>query len=312
MATLVIALGGNAILQPGQAGTAAEQTANIAGTCHQIADLVEAGHRVVITHGNGPQVGNLLIQQEEASGTVPAMPMDVCGAMSQGMLGYWIQNQLGNILRDRKIYRPVISLVTQVVVDRADPSFSAPTKPVGPFYTPARAEKAMRDRGWQMKEDAGRGWRRVVASPDPIRIWEEDLITRLVGSDAIVIASGGGGVPVYLDGDRLVGCEAVIDKDLAGARLAVALKADLFCVLTDVEAVYLRYKQPDQLRLDRVAVSEMRRYQAEGHFKPGSMGPKVEAVCRFVEETGGQGVIASLKQASQAVAGEAGTVIVRR
>ncbi|MFZ5814954.1 MAG: carbamate kinase [Bacillota bacterium] len=310
MATIVIALGGNAILQPGQAGTAAEQTRNIQLTCMQIADLIEAGHRVVVTHGNGPQVGNLLIQQEEASGTVPPMPMDVCGAMSQGMLGYWIQNQLGNILRARGIHLPVVSLVTQVLVDRHDPAFAAPTKPVGPFYTPKRAEKAMRERGWQMKEDASRGWRRVVPSPDPIRIWEEDLIRRLVEAGSVVIASGGGGVPVYLEEDRLVGCEAVIDKDLAGERLAVALGADLFCILTDVEAVYLRYKQPDQLRLEQVTTEEVRRYQEEGHFKPGSMGPKVEAVRRFVEETGRPGVIASLSEALAAVAGRAGTRIV--
>ncbi len=309
MATIVVALGGNAILQPGQAGTAEEQLQNIETTCRQIADLVADGHRVVVTHGNGPQVGNLLIQQEEASATVPPLPMDVCGAESQGMLGYWIQNRLDNLLRARGIQRTVVSLVTQVLVDPHDPAFGAPTKPVGPFYTPARAQKLMRTRGWVMKEDASRGWRRVVPSPDPVRIWEEEAILRLVETGAVVICSGGGGVPVYLDDAGLTGCEAVIDKDLAGERLAVAVGADLFCILTDVDHVYVNYKQPNQVQLDVVTVNDMRCYQREGHFKAGSMGPKVEAILRFVQDTGRPGVIASLKEATAAVSGRAGTTI---
>jgi carbamate kinase len=310
MATIVVALGGNAILQPGQAGTAAEQVANIRITCEQIAGMIEAGHRVVVTHGNGPQVGNLLIQQEEASAVVPPMPMDVAGAMSQGMLGYWMQNQLQNLLRARGIHKPVVTLVTQVLVDRNDPAFQNPTKPVGPFYTEARAERHMRERGWQMKEDAGRGWRRVVPSPDPRAIWEKDAIRTLVDAGAVVICAGGGGVPVYLDREELKGCEAVIDKDLAGQQLARDLDADRFCILTDVPKVALRYRQPDQVLLDRVSAAEMRQYMKEGHFKPGSMGPKVEAVLRFVEATGRWGVIASLHEATAAVEGNAGTVIV--
>jgi carbamate kinase len=310
MATIVIALGGNAILQPGQAGTAAEQAENIRKTCIQAVGMLEAGHRVVITHGNGPQVGNLLIQQEEASPVVPPMPMDVAGAMSQGMLGYWMQNQLTNLLRERQIDRPVVTLVTQVLVDREDPAFQNPTKPVGPFYTPAKAERLMRERGWQMKEDAGRGWRRVVPSPNPIAIWEKTAIRTLVDAGAVVICSGGGGVPVYLNEGYLHGCEAVIDKDLAGQRLAADVDADLFCILTDVPKVALRYRQPDQELLSRVTAAQMRAYMQEGHFKPGSMGPKVEAVLRFVETTGKWGVIASLEEATQAVEGKAGTVIV--
>lgn len=310
MATIVIALGGNAILQPGQAGTAAEQAENIHKTCVQIVGMIEAGHRVVVTHGNGPQVGNLLIQQEEASAVVPPMPMDVAGAMSQGMLGYWMQNQIDNLLRARGIRRPVVTLVTQVLVDRLDPAFANPTKPVGPFYTPAKAERLMTERGWKMKEDAGRGWRRVVPSPNPKAIWEKDAIRTLVDAGAVVICSGGGGVPVYLDGDRLVGCEAVIDKDLAGQRLAADVHADLFCILTDVPKVALRYKQPDQELLDRVSAGQMRRFMQEGHFKPGSMGPKVEAVLRFVESTGKWGAIASLEEAASAVEGKSGTIII--
>jgi len=309
MSTIVIALGGNAILQPGQAGTAAEQAANIRTTCLQIAGMIAAGHQVVVTHGNGPQVGNLLIQQEEASAVVPPMPMDVCGAQSQGMLGYWMQNQLDNLLRERGIVRPVVTVVTQVLVDREDPGFKNPTKPVGPFYTPARAERNMQEKGWVMKEDAGRGWRRVVASPNPIAIWEKDAIRALINAGATVICSGGGGVPVYLDGGKLVGCEAVIDKDLAGQRLAADVDADLFCILTDVPKVCLNYKQPNQVMLDRVTVGEMRTYIKEGHFKPGSMGPKVEAILRFVEATGRWGVISSLEYATAAVEGKAGTVI---
>jgi carbamate kinase len=310
MATIVIALGGNAILQPGQKGTAAEQAENIRKTCVQIAGMIERGHRVIVTHGNGPQVGNLLIQQEEASAVVPPMPMDVAGAMSQGMLGYWMQNQLTNLLHERGISRPVVTLVTQVLVDREDPAFKNPTKPVGPFYTQQRAERHMQERGWAMKEDAGRGWRHVVASPTPKAIWEKAAIATLVRSGAVVVCAGGGGVPVYLGGDGgLHGCEAVIDKDLAGQRLAADVEADLFCILTDVPKVALNYRQPDQVLLDRVTAGDMRRYLAEGHFKPGSMGPKVEAILRFVEATGKWGVISSLEEAAAAVEGEAGTVI---
>ncbi|HEY3363729.1 MAG TPA: carbamate kinase [Symbiobacteriaceae bacterium] len=309
MSTIVIALGGNAILQPGQAGTAAEQSENIRRTCTQIVALIRAGHRVVVTHGNGPQVGNLLIQQEESSGIVPPMPMDVCGAMSQGMLGYWLQNQLDNLLRDQGLTVPVVALVTQVLVDRADPAFQNPTKPVGPFYTPAKAERMMNEKGWVMKEDAGRGWRRVVPSPDPRAIWERGAIQTLVNAGSVVICSGGGGVPVYLENGHLTGCEAVIDKDLAGQRLAADVGADVFCILTDVPQVCLRYKQPDQRVLDRVSAAEMRGYQKEGHFKAGSMGPKVEAMLRFVESTGRFGVIASLDDVARAVEGEGGTVI---
>lgn len=309
MATIVVALGGNAILQPGQAGTAVEQVANIRRTCEQIADMIVAGHRVVVTHGNGPQVGNLLIQQEEAAPVVPPLPMDICGAMSQGMLGYLVQNQLDNLLRARGITRPVVTLVTQVLVDRADQAFTNPTKPVGPFYTPARAERLMAERGWLMKEDANRGWRRVVPSPDPRAIWEKAAILTLVQAGAVVVCSGGGGVPVYLDEGQLHGCEAVIDKDLAGQRLAADVEADIFCILTDVPKVALRYRQPDEVKLDRVSLAEMRRYQQEGHFKAGSMGPKVEAILRFVAATGRWGVIASLDSAAEAVEGRAGTLI---
>ncbi|HYF91407.1 MAG TPA: carbamate kinase [Symbiobacteriaceae bacterium] len=309
MATIVIALGGNAILQPGQAGTAAEQAENIRKTCVQIAGLIEAGHRVVVTHGNGPQVGNLLIQQEEASAVVPPMPMDVAGAMSQGMLGYWMQNQLDNLIRERGITRPVVTLVTQVLVDRSDSAFQNPTKPVGPFYTQAKAARYAEEKGWKMKEDAGRGWRRVVPSPNPIAIWEKDAIKTLVDAGAVVICSGGGGVPVYLDGEKLIGCEAVIDKDLAGQRLAADVGADLFCILTDVPQVCLRYKQPDQEMLSHVSLAQMREYAKEGHFKAGSMGPKVEAIMRFVESTGKWGVIACLDQALAAVEGKSGTII---
>ena len=245
MATIVVALGGNAILQPGQAGTAAEQTENIYRTCVQIAGMIAAGHRVVVTHGNGPQVGNLLIQQEEASATVPPLPMDICGAMSQGMLGYLIQNQLESLLRARGIPKTVVALVTQVLVDHDDPAFRNPTKPVGPFYTRVMAERLILSRGWQMKEDAGRGWRRVVPSPDPRGIWEREAIVSLVQSGAVVICAGGGGVPVYLENGRLIGCEAVIDKDLAGQRLAADVGADVFCILTDVPKVALRHRQPD-------------------------------------------------------------------
>jgi carbamate kinase len=311
MATIVIALGGNAILQPGQAGTAAEQSENIRRACTQIARLVERGHQVVITHGNGPQVGNLLIQQEEAAGVIPPMPMDACGAMSQGLLGYWLQNQMDNLLRALGVPRTVVTVVTRVLVDREDPAFRSPTKPVGPFYTPSRAERLAAERNWVMKEDAARGWRRVVPSPDPKLIWEREAILTLIHAGALVICSGGGGVPVWQDAaERLTGCEAVIDKDLAAERLAEDVGADRLVILTDISRVALRYRQPDEVLLDRVAAPAMRRYLREGHFKPGSMGPKVEAILRFVEATGKPGVIASLDEALAAAEGRAGTEVV--
>ena len=308
--TIVIALGGNAILQAKQQGTHEEQYANVAETARHIARMVLNGYRVVITHGNGPQVGNILIQNEEGRGTVPAMPLDVCGAESQGQIGYWIQQALGNELRAAGSRQPVITMVTQVIVDVDDPAFANPTKPVGPSYTDKRAQRLMMEKGYIMKETGPAGWRRVVPSPEPKAIVEKDAIVRLVDDGAIVISCGGGGIPVRREADgRLTGVEAVIDKDLAGQRLANEVGAATFLVLTDVEQVALNFGRPDQRNLDRITVDEARTYQNEGHFKAGSMGPKVEAAIRFVAAGGRRAVITSLHQAVQAIEGEAGTVI---
>jgi len=307
---VVIALGGNAILQPGQRGTAEQQLENVRATCRQIVTLLEDGYRVVLTHGNGPQVGNIIIQNQ-ATDAVPAMPMDICGAESQGMIGYMIQQSLhSEMVRRGMEPRSVASVVTQVVVSADDPAFSRPTKPVGPFYTEEYARERMA-RGEAWVEDAGRGWRRLVPSPDPKEIVELDAIRQLAGDHAVVICTGGGGIPVVREPDgTLRGVEAVIDKDLAGQRLASGLGADVFMILTDVPQVAVDYGRPTQRFLSRLGVSEARALQKEGHFKPGSMGPKVEACCRFVEAGGRRAIIASLTQALDALAGQAGTQVV--
>ncbi len=308
--TIVVALGGNAILQPGQRGTAAEQYENIAVTARQIARMVADGHRVVVTHGNGPQVGNILIQQEEGSAAVPPMPLDVCGAMSQGFIGYYLQQCLGRELVTLGLDVPVATIVTQVVVDVGDAAFQNPTKPVGPFYSEERARELVAAKGWRMKEDAGRGWRRVVPSPDPRGIVEAPVIRSVVASGAVVIASGGGGVPVAEgEGGHLLGVEAVIDKDLAAERLACEVGADVLIILTDVEKAAVNYRQPGETWLGELTLEQARAYQAQGHFQAGSMGPKVEAALRFVEGGGELAVITSLSRAMAALAGETGTRI---
>ncbi|MHB0885986.1 MAG: carbamate kinase [Bacillota bacterium] len=308
--TIVVALGGNAILQPGQAGTADEQLANVERTCRQIAKMIEAGYRVVVTHGNGPQVGNILLQNAEGARTVPALPMDMCGAESQGLIGYMLQNRLQAALADLGVTAPVVTIVTQTVVSPDDPSFQKPSKPVGPFYTEVKAKKAMAEKGEKWIEDAGRGWRRVVPSPNPVRIVEEPAIKTIIESGAVVICVGGGGIPVVEEGNHYRGVEAVIDKDLGGARLALNVGADTFMILTDVHRVAINYKTPQQVDLDRLTTEELQRFQAEGHFKAGSMGPKVEACRRFVAGGGRRAVIASLDEALQALAGEAGTQVI--
>jgi carbamate kinase len=310
--TIVIALGGNAILQPGQKGTAAEQRANIKETAGAIAGLVEMGHRVVVTHGNGPQVGNILIQHEAGSDQVPAMPLDICGAESQGLIGYMIQQALRNELAERGRPLSVASVVTQVVVDPKDPAFENPTKPVGPFYSADQARGFESERGWIMREVRPGRFRRVVPSPDPIRIVERDEIQALSDAGTVVIASGGGGIPVVeTAAGRLEGVEAVIDKDLAGQRLAADIGAHVFAIFTDVDRVALAYGTPEQSFLDRMTLEEAKAYHAAGHFPPGSMGPKVLAVLRFLEAGGRRALIASIGQAAEALAGRAGTTVTR-
>lgn len=310
---VVIALGGNAILQRGQRGTYEEQMSNVRKTAKQIVEIIlDNDYDVIITHGNGPQVGNLLLQQDAGEAyNIPAQPMDVCGAMTQGQIGYMIQQAITNELKKRGIYKPVATIVTQVLVDKDDPAFQNPSKPVGPFYDEETAKKLAREKGWVVIEDSGRGWRRIVPSPDPKDIVEKDVIRDLVERGFIVIASGGGGIPVVEEDGRLKGVEAVIDKDLAGEKLAEVVNADVFMILTDVNGAAINYGKPNEMWLGRVTVGELRRYYEEGHFKKGSMGPKVLAAMRFVEWGGERAVIAALDKAVQALKQKTGTQVVR-
>ncbi len=308
--TIVVALGGNAILQPGQKGTVAEQRANIARTAGAIVSLVEVGHKVVVTHGNGPQVGNILLQNEAGVDQVPAMPLDVCGAESQGLVGYMIQQALRNELVSRKLPAMVTTIVTQIVVAAQDPAFGNPTKPVGPFYPVEQGRSLATERGWVMKEVRPGLFRRVVPSPDPLHIVERDAIQALAAAGTLVVASGGGGIPVVenLDG-ALRGVEAVVDKDLAGQRLAADIGADVFAIFTDVDRVALAYGTPEQRFLDRMTLEEAKTYMELGNFPPGSMGPKVLAVIRFLEAGGKRAVIAAIGESAAALTGKAGTTV---
>jgi carbamate kinase len=309
----VVALGGNAILQPGQKGTFEEQMVNVEVTCRQLVLMVTSGkYKIVVTHGNGPQVGNILLQNEAGKGVAAPMPLDVCGAQSQGLIGYMIQQTLHNLLAAAgRGDIPIATVVTQVVVDKTDPAFQNPTKPVGPFYTEGEAKRLEKEKGYHVREDAGRGWRRVVPSPDPMEIFEKEAIRQLVDARSIVIASGGGGIPVVREDGGLVGVEAVIDKDLAGERLAVDVGARIFLILTDVEQVKLHYKTPQEVALSRMTVAEATRYRAEGHFAKGSMEPKVRAAIRFIEAGGERAIITSLHRAMAALEGVAGTTITK-
>lgn len=314
MEKIVIALGGNAIKQWDQKGSAEEQFANVRTSCSHIVKIIKRGYQVVITHGNGPQVGNLLIQQEEGAKAVPAQPLDICGAMTQGQIGYMLQQALLNELKDARLDRSVVTVVTQVVVDREDPGFQHPTKPVGPFYDRATKEWYEKQGGRvfaQVKTAKGDPhYRRVVASPDPLRILEAQVIKDLFEKGIIVIASGGGGIPVILDEHGHVsGVEAVIDKDLAGEKLAESVGADIFMVLTDVDKVYLHFGSKKQNGLSSLTLEKAKRYLAEGYFPAGSMGPKVEACIRFIEYGGEKAIITSLDRAVDALDGKEGTEI---
>ncbi|MEO8285813.1 MAG: carbamate kinase [Chloroflexota bacterium] len=312
METLVVALGGNAIQQSGEKGTAAEQFANVSRAMASVAELADRGYRVVLTHGNGPQVGTILLQQAvaEAAEGIPAMPMDVAGAMSQGQLGYMMQQCLQNELRKRGRPWPVATVVTQMVVDPNDPAFTNPTKPIGPFYNQEKAEE-LRARGYTVIEDSGRGYRRVVPSPQPAAIAEIYAIRTLVNSGALVICSGGGGIPVVRDSEGILhGVEAVIDKDMGASLIAQKLDADRLLILTDVANVAINYRKPDQQTLGRVGVDDLKRYMQEGQFAAGSMGPKVRAGVGFVEAGGKEAIITHLHSALSAIEGETGTHIV--
>ena len=307
---IVVALGGNALIRAGEAGTLEEQRRRISRAMAQTADLVTSGFAVVITHGNGPMVGQLLLQMECARATVPPMPLFMCDADSEGGLGYLIQQCLVNELHRRGLKRGVVTVVTQVLVSRDDPGFKAPDKPIGPWYPAAEARRLKTERGWRLVEDAGRGWRRVVPSPRPVTIIEQDIISYLLRGGIIVIAAGGGGVPVIrLANGELRGVEAVIDKDRASAVLAREISADLLIFLTAVDYVYLDYGKPGQRPLTALNCTEARKYLQDGHFAPGSMGPKMESALDFLSRGGKRVLITEPESLADALAGRTGTHI---
>ncbi len=309
--TVVIALGGNAFIQKGQRGTVEEQWINVSRAMRQIADIIEKGYKVLLTHGNGPQVGNILEWMEALKHKIPPLPMDMAGAMTQGWIGYMIQQSLTNELRRRGIHRRIVSIVNQVLVDGEDEAFKNPTKFVGPYYTEEEAKKLMREKGWIMKPDPRGGWRRVVPSPKPIDNIEKEAIKMLLNSDFIVIASGGGGIPVVDSGGQINGVEAVIDKDLAGELLASLVDADHFIILTDVEGAMINYGKKNMRILRKVTVDEIEKYYREGHFPPGSMGPKVLAAIKFIRNGGKKAAIGHLYKALDLLEERTGTIITR-
>lgn len=308
---LVVAIGGNALREPGGLATPDEWFRGLERSLPPLVDLVAAGFRLVITHGNGPQVGDELLRMELARKEVPPLTLDLCGAETQGSLGYAIQQVFGNLCRARGVDTPVATIVTRVLVDPGDPAFGQPTKPIGPFYSATKARQLAREKGWAMVEDAGRGFRRVVPSPRPLRVLEAELVRRLSEAGAVPIACGGGGVPVVESEAGYRGVEAVVEKDLTTEVLATGLHADRLLFLTGVERVAVGFGTPRAIGIERLAVAEARALLAAGEFPPGSMGPKVEASLRFVEAGGREAIITSLDQVRAAIDGKAGTHIVR-
>jgi carbamate kinase len=309
---IVLALGGNALLDSGQKGTYEEQVKNVRTVAKQVMKIIDRGHQLVITHGNGPQVGNIALQ-ESATTEVPENPLHVLDAMTQGEIGYLIQRELGNLLRGVGSKRGVVSLISQVYVDRADPAFKSPSKPIGPFYTEEEARVASK-KGFVMKAVAKTGvrrYRRVVPSPEPVMMVEADSIAKILGTGPILVAGGGGGIPVVKNAKgEFEGVDAVIDKDLCAERIAEAVRADVLLVLTNVDKVRLNYGTPKERTVDSMTVSEAKEYLRQGQFPAGTMGPKVVACVRFAEWSGKVGIIASLEQAVDALDGIAGTRVV--
>lgn len=311
MSLVVAAIGGNALRTEDSVGAPTEWFDALAGSLPPLLDLLAAGHGLVLTHGNGPQVGEEMLRMEISRPVMPALSLDLCVAETEGSLGYAIQQVLGNLLRQRGMANRVAAVVTQVVVDPADPAFANPTKPIGSFYTKTQAARLKREHGWSVVEDAGRGWRRVVPSPRPVRVLEAPVIRALVAAGIVPIAVGGGGIPVVEAPGGLRGVEAVIEKDLATAMLALELEADRVFFLTGVDRVAVGFGTPGQTFLDRLAAGEARRLLAAGEFPPGSMGPKVEAAVEFVERGGEAAVITSLDRIAAATRGAAGTLVTK-
>lgn len=314
--TIVIALGGNSLIRPKEKGTIEEQYVNLEETSDQLLELMASDNRIVFTHGNGPQVGNLLLASEAAKGIVPPLPLDICGAATQGIMGYMIQQTLANRLRDIGAKHNITTVVTQVIVDRDDPAFKNPSKPIGPFYTFDEMQKLQKERGWVMIEDANRGYRRVVPSPKPVNIQQARIIKSMLDAGEIVVAIGGGGIPVIRESNRrLTGVEAVIDKDFASSRLAIDLNANIFLILTAIEKVYRDFGKPSQQALDHLNLNEAKELLAKGHFGKGSMEPKIEAAVNFLQEldneTPREVIITLPGTAMAALQGKTGTRITR-
>ena len=308
--TAVIALGGNAITQPGQEDTISQQFANTRKSLDGVVELAKEGFNLVVSHGNGPQVGNALLRIELARDRTPILPLGVCVADTEGGMGYMIEQSLQNRLRADNIDRPVVTIITQMLIKADDPAINNPTKYIGQFYNEEQAQGYAKTRNWQMKKDGERGWRRVVPSPVPYHTVACDTIRKLVSDGTIVIAGGGGGIPIYIDENgNYEGLDAVIDKDWASAVIASEIGAGILSILTSVDKVSINFGQPDQKDLGTVHLSEIKKYLKEGHFPPGSMGPKIEAAINFLEGGGEMVTITSFKNAQMAVYGKAGTRI---
>jgi carbamate kinase len=311
MESAVIAVGGNSLIRAGERGTIPEQIANARVVSKAIVTLMKTGLHMAITHGNGPQVGAQLLRSERAAGQVYEQGLDVCVAATQGEIGFILQQALQMELQSAGFRKPIATVLTQVVVREDDPAFQKPTKPIGPFYSHSGAEEKTRQFGWNMIEDASRGYRRVVASPMPVEIIEAEVIRTIMDQGILVIAAGGGGIPVVRkECGAIVGVEAVIDKDRASMLLAIQLGVDRLVFSTDADGVYVKYKQPGQRALKRVGLSEIMTYHEAGEFPPGSMGPKVEAAAQFLQAGGKEAIITSLDHLAEAVLGDAGTHIV--
>lgn len=308
----VVAVGGNSLIKDSKHQTVPDQFEAGAESMHHIVDMIAEGWDVVVTHGNGPQVGFILRRSELSMHELHAVPLDYCGADSQGSIGYMFEQALYNEFRVRGINKPAAAIVTQTIVDRNDPAFKNPTKPIGSFMTEEVAKERAAKEGWTVVEDAGRGWRRVVASPIPQRIVEADAINTLVKAGFTVVGVGGGGIPVIeKENGDLIGVEAVIDKDFGSSLLASMIHADLFVISTAVEKVAINFNKPDQKWLDRITVAEAKKYMEEGHFAKGSMLPKIQAILRFLEAGGKAAIITNPQNISRALKGETGTWIVR-
>jgi carbamate kinase len=306
----VVAFGGNALLRPEDRGTQEEQIARAKQAARWLAEIVRHGYKLIVVHGNGPQVGNILVQAEEASTKIPPQSLDVCVAQTEGSMGFLLQQAIRNRLDSIGATGDVATILTEVEVDPVDPAFKRPTKPIGPYFTRYRAEALERDLGWTMREESGRGWRHVVPSPRPLRILNIETIVHMLDSAAVVIAAGGGGIPVVRGRDgQWRGVEAVIDKDFSSSLLAAELHAEMYVVLTGVAKVAIDFEKPTQRPVDRLTVSEAQRYLAEGQFPAGSMGPKIEAAIQFVNRGGGQVLITDVEHLRDALAGREGTLI---